>query len=78
MFLFNPPSIIWGAYNALTPLLPEVTRRKLRIVYLSDLRELHEAIGTDVLPVEYGGKATLAPAIRLPPKPRVQPSQASN
>jgi hypothetical protein len=62
MVMYNPPLIFWGAWNTLSPLLPAVTRRKILVVAPSDNKAVLEALGEDVLPVEYGGKAeTMSP-----------------
>jgi hypothetical protein len=37
MFFFNPPYIFWGAWNGLSPLLPEPTRNKIKVLDLAQV-----------------------------------------
>ena len=63
MVMFNPPLIFWGAWNALSPLLPPVTREKVLVVSAKDRSQVVEAMGTAVLPEQYGGEAQLVPPV---------------
>lgn len=61
MYFYNPPYIFWGAWNTLSPLLPEPTRQKIKVLDASQgAAELLEVVDADVLPKEYGGNAPLA------------------
>lgn len=57
MVMYNPPLIFWGAWNALSPLLPPVTRQKIIVVSATERKLMIENLGADVLPKEYGGFA---------------------
>ncbi len=59
MFFWNPPSIFWGAWNTLSPLLPEVTRAKIKVIDPSEAMELTSLVDPNVLPIEYGGQGKL-------------------
>ena len=59
MVMWNPPMLFWGAWNALSPLLPPVTRKKVLVVGPKDASKVVEEVGESVLPREYGGKAEL-------------------
>ncbi len=46
LFFWNPPTIFWGAWNTLSPLLPEATRQKIKVPsLLLLLRRLLSAVG---------------------------------
>lgn len=36
MVMYNPPLIFWGAWNALSPLLPPVTKKKVLVIGAND------------------------------------------
>jgi len=59
MYFYNPPYIFWGAWNTLSPLLPEPTRNKIKVIDPSQNSELLELVDPDILPKEYGGNAPL-------------------
>jgi len=61
MYFYNPPSVFWGLWRALSPLLPEATRAKIVLVDGKRRGELVEAIGRAALPSEYGGDAEPLP-----------------
>jgi hypothetical protein len=61
LYFYNPPTIFFGLWRALSPLLPEATKAKIRLVDVKQRDELLEAVGADVLPEEYGGTAELIP-----------------
>lgn len=73
LYFYNPPAIFFGLWRALAPLLPPATKGKIKLIDAKQRDELLEAVGADVLPSEYGGKAELVPveeAVRrfgLPP-----------
>lgn len=58
LYFFNPPTVFFGLWRALSPLLPEATRGKIKLVDgKTGSEELLEAIGGEVLPRAYGGEA---------------------
>lgn len=59
MYFWNPPYIFWGAWNTLSPLLPEPTRAKIKVLDPSQGNELQDLIDAEVLPTEYGGQGKL-------------------
>lgn len=48
MYFYNPPYIFWGAWNTLSPLLPEPTRNKIKVIDPSQNSELLEAVDPEV------------------------------
>ncbi|KAF5836715.1 CRAL-TRIO domain-containing protein [Dunaliella salina] len=64
MYFFNPPSLFWGVWTSLSPLLPEPTRAKMKIIDpASDSHDLIQDIPREVLPREFGGLASMAPPL---------------
>eukprot|EP00199_Chlamydomonas_sp_CCMP681_P007094 CAMPEP_0119106252 /NCGR_PEP_ID=MMETSP1180-20130426/3997_1 /TAXON_ID=3052 ORGANISM="Chlamydomonas cf sp, Strain CCMP681" /NCGR_SAMPLE_ID=MMETSP1180 /ASSEMBLY_ACC=CAM_ASM_000741 /LENGTH=268 /DNA_ID=CAMNT_0007091539 /DNA_START=84 /DNA_END=890 /DNA_ORIENTATION=+ len=64
MYFWNPSYLFWGAWNTLSPLLPEPTRNKIKVIDpATQAHQLHELIDPSVLPVEYGGQAALGVAL---------------
>lgn len=59
LFFYNPPAVFFGLWRALSPLLPPATKAKIRLVDAKQRDELLEAVGSEVLPAEYGGSAEL-------------------
>lgn len=55
MVMWNPPTIFWGAWSTLSPLLPAVTLRKILVT--KDPQALAEVVSPSILPSEYGGAA---------------------
>ncbi|KIY96960.1 hypothetical protein MNEG_11003 [Monoraphidium neglectum] len=50
MYLYNPPSVFWALWNASKPLLPEVTRNKIKVIDPKDLSELRACVPPDGAP----------------------------
>ena len=61
LYFYNPPAVFFGLWKALAPLLPPATKDKIRLIDAKQRGELLAAVGEEVLPAEYGGKAELVP-----------------
>lgn len=48
MYFYNPPYIFWGAWNTLSPLLPEPTRQKIQVIDPAQNQALLDAIDASV------------------------------
>lgn len=62
IWMLEAPTIFWGIWKLVSPFIDQTTRKRIHFVYGAAAREqLVKSLGTDILPVEYGGSAAETP-----------------
>merc|ERR1712212_671463 len=55
MFFLGMPPFVEGIFNVMMSFSKEKMKKRIQLVVKDDFTKLHEELGTDILPKEYGG-----------------------